>query len=141
MLYILLALFSYTGTVLVATYASRHLDIILVTAIENVVTVVIPVILAIPILQHQSAPAHRNGIIAAITAGLLLTLFTLAINKSYAQNKVGIVLPIILGGSIFLSTLLSYFLFKEKVSFLQSVGLFFLGVGFVIITYARWVGK
>jgi hypothetical protein len=65
----------------------------------------------------------------------------MALNKSYALNKVAIVVPIVFGGAIFLSTILSGFIFKEKIGFLQGVGLGFLGIGLILIIYARAVAK
>ncbi len=61
----------------------------------------------------------------------------MALNRSYSVNKVAIVAPIVFGGAIFLSAILSNIFFKEKIGLLQGVGLGFLGIGLIIIIYAR----
>jgi drug/metabolite transporter (DMT)-like permease len=61
----------------------------------------------------------------------------MALNKSFSLNKVGIVTPVVFGGAIFLSTILSYFIFKEKITGIQGLGLAFLAIGFILIIYAK----
>lgn len=73
----------------------------------------------------------------SILAGIAIALFGLALSKSYATNKVAIVVPIVFGGSIFLSAILSAILFDEKITILQLIGLLFLAIGLAFIIYAR----
>ncbi len=141
MIYIFLALIFYTSLLLIGTFASRIANTNLVSAIINLFSAIIPTIVAIPLLNKATIDNQRLGVIAAIIAGLIVGLFTLTLNKSLAINKVGIVTPIIFGGSIFLSTILSYFIFKEKVSIMHGIGLVLLGIGFLIVTYARFIEK
>jgi len=141
MIFIIAALLLYTATTLLGAYASRHADSNLITAIMNIMSAVLPIALIIPYVSKINVHDSKYGIITAIFAGASIALFTLAINKSYSVNKVGIVAPIVFGGAIFLSTLISTVLFKEKVSLIQGFGLTFLGIGFIIITYAKWIGK
>lgn len=141
MIYIIAAILLYTATTLLGAYASRHADTGLVTAIMNTLSAILPIAIIVPYFSKINIQQSKHGIVAAIFAGASIALFTLAINKSYSLNKVGIVAPIVFGGTIFLSTLLSTIIFKEKISFLQVFGLTFLGIGFVVITYARWIGK
>jgi drug/metabolite transporter (DMT)-like permease len=54
---------------------------------------------------------------------------------------VALVSPIVFGGTIFLSAILSYFIFKEKVSPIQFSGLAILGVGLLLIIYSAATGK
>ena len=141
MIYIIVALLLYTATIILGAYASRNADSSLVTAIMNTMSAILPIAIIAPFLSKINIQSSKYGIIAAICAGAAIALFTLSLNKSFTVNKVGIVTPIVFGGAIFLSTLLSAVLFKEKVSMIQGVGLTFLGIGFIIVTYARWVGK
>lgn len=61
----------------------------------------------------------------------------MTLNKSYSVNKVAIVAPIVFGGAIFFSAILSSFIFKEKIGSVQGIGLAFLGIGLALIIYAR----
>jgi len=141
MIYIIAAMLLYIATTLLGAYASRNADSGLITAIMNIVSAILPIAIIIPYVSKINLQDSKYGIIAAIFTGASIALFTLAINKSYSVNKVGIVAPIVFGGAIFLSTLISTVLFKEKVSLIQGFGLILLGFGFVVVTYARWVGK
>ncbi len=141
MIYIFLSLVFYTGVVVVSTFASRTANSVIVSAIVNLVSTILPVILAVPILAKSGIGNQKIGIIAAIISGIFVALFSLFLNKSFAENKVGIVAPIVYGGTILLSTLISYFIFKEKVSLIEGLGLSVLTVGFLIIIYARFTGN
>ncbi len=73
----------------------------------------------------------------AILSGLVVSLFVLALSKSFTQNKIGIVAPVVYGGTILLSTVLSYFVFKEKLSLSEGLGLALVLAGLAVIIYAR----
>ena len=77
----------------------------------------------------------------AALSGIVVSLFVLAINKSLTQNKVSIVAPVIYGETILITTILSYFIFKEKLTVLEGSGLFFVLAGFAIIIFARATAK
>jgi drug/metabolite transporter (DMT)-like permease len=141
MVYIFIALIFYTIAIMFGTAASRHANSNLVAALTNLVAAVIPLVVAIPILNKKEIGEHKFGVVMALLAGVAIAIFAMAIIKSYSFNKVGIVVPIVFGGAIFLSTILSYFIFKEKVSQFQLAGLIILAVGFGLIIYARSTGK
>jgi multidrug transporter EmrE-like cation transporter len=73
----------------------------------------------------------------AVLNGVFIALFVLLLTKSLSVNKVGIVAPIVFGGSILISTVLSYFIFNEKATLLETLGLIFVLVGISIVAYAR----
>lgn len=124
-----------------ATIASRNTNSNLVSAVVNVVSAILPVALVLPILDRKLLVNGKLGITVAVLAGISIAIFSMAFNKSLQTNKVGIVSPLIFGGAIFLSTILSYFFLKEKISLVQSLGLFFLAVGFGFIIYSASTGK
>ena len=76
-----------------------------------------------------------------VLAGAAVALYAMSLTRSYSLNKVAIVVPVVFGGAIFLTAILSYFLFKEKISAVQGIGLTLLGLGLVLIIYARATGK
>jgi drug/metabolite transporter (DMT)-like permease len=139
MVYIFLALIFYTGLVLVSTAASRNANTNLVAAVNNVVSAIIPILVVIPALSKKAFTGHKFGIWMAVLAGLLVGLFSLALTKSFSENKLGIVTPIVYGGTILLSTIGSYFLFKEKVSVTEGFGLLLVLIGLGVVIYARAV--
>ncbi|HSX24290.1 MAG TPA: EamA family transporter [Candidatus Saccharimonadales bacterium] len=137
MIYIVLAMIIYSVAIMFATAASRHANTNIATAIMNSVSGIIPIIIAVPLLSKKTLQNEKAGVMFAVITGILLGIFVLTINKAYAHNKVGIVAPVVFGGAIFLSTLFSYFIYKEKVGGLQFIGLVFLAIGFGTILYAR----
>lgn len=141
MIYIILAMCLYTVVILAGATSARHIDTNLATAITNIVSAFIPVVVAIHFAAKKTITSNRFGILMAVLTGVAAALFVMTLNKSFSLNKVGIVAPIVFSGAIFLSTLLSYFIFKEKVSFIQGIGLLLLAAGFITIIYAQAIGK
>lgn len=131
----------YAVGIIFGAAAARNSNTNIAAAITNIVSAAVPVIVVIPHLAKKGLASSKQGIIFAVLGGISIAFFVMAVNKAYSLNKVGIVTPIVFGGAIFLSSMLSYFIFKEKVSLLQFVGLAFLALGFGVIIYARAVGK
>ena len=77
----------------------------------------------------------------AVLGGIVISLFVLALNKSFTQNKVGVVAPVVFGGAILISTVLSYFIFKEKIDGIETVGLVLVLAGLGFLIYARAIVK
>lgn len=141
MIFIILSMLLYTVATLAGAAASRHLNTNIQTAITNTVSAFVPIIVAANLVAKKTFSPNRFGILMAVLSGMAVGLFVMALNKSFSVNKVGIVTPVVFGGAIFLSTLLSYFIFKEKVSLLQGIGLLLLAAGFITIIYAQVIGK
>ena len=139
--YIILAMIFYTCAILLSTFASRAINSNLVSAIVNSISAIIPLIVIAPIVGKKMFEQGQTGIIAATISGIFIALFAMSLNKSFQLNKVAIVTPVVFGGAIFLSAVLSYFIFKEKVSTFQFAGLTLLGVGLVLIIYSAATGK
>ena len=141
MIYILAALFFYTAVILLGTYASRKTDPTLATAITNALSTIIPMIVVFTTMKRDVITNSKTGIIFAVLAGIGVAFFTMALNKAFATNKVAIVSPIVFGGAIFLSAFFSFFIFKEKITPVQGIGLDFLGIGLLIIIYAKMTDR
>jgi len=139
--YIFLAAILFTCAITAAAIASRNLNTNLAAAITNLISAIIPVAVVLPILSKVNFQNQKLGILAAIVAGLFIALYAMAFAKSLSINKVAIVSPIVFGGTILLTAIVSYFLFKEKISLFQGIGLALLFLGLVFITYARWTGR
>lgn len=131
----------YSVGIVLGAAASRHANSNLAAAVTNIISAVVPILFVIPVLSKKLIVNQKYGIALAALAGVSIAFFVMAINKSYAVNKVGIVAPIVFGGAIFVSTVASYFIFKEKISQLQLLGLIFLALGFGVIIYSRATGK
>lgn len=141
MLYIMLAMLFYTGAIILSTFASRAINSNLVSAIVNTISAVIPVIVVAPLLGKKMLVNGNLGIIAAVLSGICIALFAMSLNKSFQLHKVALVSPMVFGGAIFLSAILSYFIFKEKLSPLHLTGLIVVGIGLLTIIYSTVTGK
>lgn len=131
----------YAAGIVLGAAASRNTNTNLAAAITNIVSGLVPVLVTIPLFTKKTFTNQRLGILLAVACGIMIAAFVMAVNKAYAENKVGIVAPAVFGGAIFLSTVLSYFVFKEKVSSLQLLGLLLLAIGFGIVLFARATGR
>lgn len=141
MIYIFVALIFYTIALLFSAAAARSANSNIVTAIVNVFSALIPLAIIAPIVSRKVMTQQKYGLLLAVLGGICIAIFTLALNKSFTLNKVGVVTPIVFGGAILLTSLLSYFVFKEKISSIHFAGLAFLALGFCIVIYARATGQ
>lgn len=142
MIYIILALLFYSLTQFFASIASKNTHSVVAPAITNAISALLPI--GILFVEWSGLKVQKHpvkGITFALLAGVTIALFTIFMNKSYATNKVGIVVPIVFGGSIFLSTMLSSLILHESISRLQVFGLIFLFIGFTIIIFAKYTAS
>lgn len=140
MWYIILTMLLYTCATLFTVVAARNTNPTIATAVTNIISAMLPLVMAIPFVTRKAVLDTRFGIFMAVCAGIFIALFTLTLNKSFSINKVAVVSPIVFGGSLFLSSILSVFLFKEKITMIQGVGLGFLAIGLSVIVYAKMKG-
>lgn len=141
MIFIFIALVFYTIAILSGAAASRNVNTTVAAALTTFISAFIPIIVAVPLLNKRLFNNHRFGILMALLSGVAIAVFAITINKAFSVNKVGIVTPVVFGGTIFLSTIASFFLFKEKTSPAQTIGLVLVGVGLLVIVYARATAK
>lgn len=139
MIYLFWATLLFTIATLLTAAASRRADSTLVALIMQPFTIIAPLLALAPAIAKKSITIGKPALIMTIAAGLCIGLFAMTINKSYTVNKVGIVTPVIYGGVILLSTIFSYFLFKESLKGFELVGLILVFVGISFIIYARAV--
>lgn len=141
MFYIIFAALIYSIVILLAAVASRNANVTIISVIMSIAATVTLVITAVPHTIKEGFIGQKTGGLYAIAAGIGIGLFTLLLNKGYETNKVAIVAPIVFGGAIFLSAILSNIFFKEKIGLIQGAGLTLLGLGLIIVIYARVNGK
>ncbi|MEK7095727.1 MAG: EamA family transporter [Patescibacteria group bacterium] len=137
MIYLILALIFYTASLLIGASASRNANTNLVTAVNTFISAIIPFIIIAPLLSKKTFVTQKYGILMAALSGIIVSLFVLTLSKSFTQNKIGIITPVIFGGAILFTTILSYFLFKEKITITEGIGLGLVLAGLVVVIYAR----
>jgi len=127
----------YSVAILLGASASRNTNTNLAAALTNLFAVIAPAVVAIPIVTKKTFHSQKFGILMAILGGVAIGFFVMAMNKSYSVNKVGIVVPIVFGGGILLSTIASYFVFNEKIGLGEGIGLALVLIGLAVLLYAR----
>lgn len=127
----------YSAALLCITLASRKIDSTIVTGLGNLIATVVALTLAIPFVNKNLIETQRGALVYAVLSGVFITIFSLAISRSLAVNKVAIVNPIVFGGSIFLTALVSAVVFKEKIGFVQGIGLLFMMIGLILVIYTK----
>lgn len=133
MIYIALTTIFYTIALLAIAQASRRLDSTFATAIINTLSAIIPIVLSVKLVEKYPISQYRDGWFYAIGAGIAIALFTLFLAKSFVFNKVGLVTPIVYGGSLVGTTLLASWLFGEKIQPLQGWGIAVIVLGIVLV--------
>lgn len=141
MLFLIAAAILYTIAITLGAFAARNGNTNLVGGITNLIGAVLPLSVAAVEFSRKPFAHQRLGIIAAIGGGVAIAFFVMVLNKSFTLNKVGIVTPVVFGGSIFLSAIIGYFVFKERTTVFQLVGLALVLVGIICIGYAKATGK
>lgn len=141
MIYLFIALGFYAVGLLFGAAASRNVNTNLAAGITNALAAAIPLAVAWPYMTKATIQNHKFGVVMAVLGGICIAIFAMALNKSFTLNKVGIVAPVVFGGAILLSTMLSALVFKEKITLLEGAGLAVLLVGMGIIVYARALVK
>jgi len=137
MLYILIALLAYSSATLVLTFANRHASVSIVNLVVNSMSAIIPAILVASQWSGIKNSGSRQGLVASVIAGVLISFFGLALGKAYATTNVAVVVPVVFGGSIVLSALGGVLFFKEKIEPLQLLGLCLVVIGLAVVVYAR----
>ena len=137
MIYIVLATIFYSAALLFAIPANRLMDTNTVVAITNIIATIIPVGLILPYITTSTFTQNKYGILFSIISGICIAFFGLALAKSFAINRVGIITPIVYGGTLFLTTIIGTIIFKEKISFIQMYGLGFVLIGIILVAYAQ----
>ena len=141
MITIFVALIFYTTALMFIAIASRRLDSSIVTMIGNIISAIIPIGAALPMIERYPVAQNKEGYMYAAIAGACIAIFGIALARSFADSRVAIVNPIVFGGSIFLTAVLSAFIFKERISMFQGIGLACMFVGLSFIVYSKVTGK
>ena len=141
MIYIFIAMFFYATAILLISAASRSISPTLTAGLSNAIGAIIPMAIAAPLFNKQTFQNHRLGVLLALLGGICIAIFAMAVAKSYSINKVAVVAPIVFGGAILLSAVVSIGFLKAKATATELVGLATLVIGLAIITYARATGK
>lgn len=137
MFYIISALVLYSLAIVFGASASRNANPTLTTGIMNSISAAIPFAILAKNFKSSVEQSSKFGIIMALATGIFLALFSVALNRSYSTDKVAIISPVVFGGAIALSSIASFFIFKERITPLQSFGLILVLAGVSIIIYSK----
>ncbi len=137
MIYILLTLVFFTITIMLNTVAARHAHPAIVAIVTSLVGGFVPLMYILTTNIKQNSGNQKFGIIMSVLCGLAVGLYVMALSKSFSENKVALVVPVVYGGAILLTGVLSYFIFKEKIALIEGFGLVFVLIGLSILIYAK----
>ena len=139
MFYIIAACLLYTASLMFGTFANRNANVSLVAAVINICSALIPIAVVATAFSDKWEASSSKGLMAAVVSGSLVALFVMSLGKAYSQENVAIVSPIVFGGAIALTSILSFFIFKEKIAPLQGFGLALVlaGIGLIITAKLR----
>lgn len=121
MVFIIGAAVFYSIAIIFSTIASRKINTNLAAGLGNLISAIIPIVVAAPLLNKKllTIADSRFGVIMKILAGIFVALFTMALTRSFSLNKVAIVVPIVFGGSIFFRQFQATYSSKKKLHSLK----------------------
>lgn len=137
MFYIISALILYSVAIITGAAASRNANPTLTTGIMNTLSAIIPFAILAKSIKPSLEASSKFGIIMALVTGVFLALFSVVLNRAYTTDKVAIISPVVFGGAIALSSIASFFIFKERITALQSFGLILVLAGVAIIVCSK----
>lgn len=137
MLYIILASVLYSIAIMLGAFASRKADPTLVAGITNLVSAILPFLILIKNFRAATEEPSKIGLLSAALTGGLISIFVIFLNRAYATEKIAIITPMVFGGSILFSSILSFFIYREKIDALQLLGLCLILIGIALIIISK----
>lgn len=134
--WILLAAVLYALFQVFVSRTAGKIDATLPGVIGNIVAVIVPLTIFIYlkfIKRAELFPTTTTGVVYSLLAGVAVALYGIALVKSFERADTALVIPVVFGGAIAVSTLISWVFFKEQVTLLQLVGIVLVvaGIGFI----------
>lgn len=141
MIYILFSMVCYSVFLIFIGIASRRLESSAVNMIGNISAAIIPTIIFFTTSNISKIKSDKYGLITSIIAGVFITFYGLFLSKSFTTDKVAIISPIVYGGTILISAIAGIYVFKEKITMIQGIGLVLILTGIAFVIYAKSTGK
>lgn len=137
---ILIATLGYALFQFFSAKAGGKIDGGLVPIIVNVVAVIVPLIVLASKLANKGhlLPTQRSGLIFAALAGFGIAIFAIAFHKIFQYGgNLSYISPVIFGGAIGMSAVMSLIFLKESITFYHAAGIFMIVAGMVLIAVAK----
>ena len=136
---ILLATVFYTLFDVFASKSGNAIDPNLGSVIFNGLGALIPAAIYLFIKYSKKThliPTTKDGMIYSVLAGIAIAIFSILLIKVFEKGGLAYVIPLIYGGSIVLSALIGWLLFKETVNGLQLLGIVVtsIGIGLIVVS-------
>ncbi len=137
---IIFAIISYTLYGVFASRASGKIDVNLSTVIFNGLGAILPLIVFTfyKISKGEKLIDTTNsGIIYSVLAGVSIAVFGVLLMKIFEKGGLSYVMPLVYGGTIILTSLIGWLLFKENISGIQLFGIAFIIVGITLVIFSK----
>lgn len=136
------AVVSYTAFALLASRTAGKIDSLLTAGIVNFVGAAVPLVLWVLLRARDpsSLPATPQGLILSLLAGAAISAFGVFLMKAFENGAASYVIPLVYGGTIALSSLVAWAVFREEMSIPQTAGILLILCGLAIIVFARAKG-
>lgn len=140
LLLILLTTVSYAIATTLISRASLQMNSVLAGAIVNAVGAILP-FGAYWLTRGNSNDASSRAVYLALLAGVAIAVFTLSLTKVFAMGgNLSYVTPLVYGGTIVITSVIGYGIFKEKIVPLQLAGIALVAAGIGCIMFAKTRG-
>lgn len=138
--YIFLATIFYSAFQLFVSRTAGKIDATLPGVIGNTVAVLIPlgVFFYLQFIKRaELLTTTKSGVTFSILAGVAVAIYGIFLVKAFERAETAVVIPIVFGGSILLSTLISWIFFKETASTQSVIGTLLVVGGILLISFAK----
>lgn len=130
---------SYTGYALFFSRAAGRIDPFLSAGIVNTIGAVFPLAVYFFMKSRDSSLSvpMPGGIVFSALAGLCIAMFGIFLMKSFEAGASSYVIPMVYGGTIMLSTLAAWLVFRESIPPIQAVGTGLVLCGLGVIVFSK----
>lgn len=142
-LFIIVAIVSYAIYGIFSSQAGGKLDANLSSSIFNGLGMVVPLgsyVVYNIIKNNKTIPTTTRGIIFSVIAGIAIAIFSVVFVKLFEKGgNVSFIVPLVYGGSIVLTAIISRMWLGEKISMWNFVGLVLISLGFLTIVISKLI--
>lgn len=80
-----------------------------------------------------------SGVLYALLSGVSIGIFMVILVRIFEQKgELSYVMPLIYGGTVFLTSFLGWALFQEKISITQAAGISLIVAGLLVVAYSKF---
>ncbi|MDP3992625.1 MAG: EamA family transporter [bacterium] len=137
---VVLATIFYSLFEIFASRAGKHIDANLSSVFFNGVGALLPLVVYSYLRARDSIgiATTRSGVLFSLLAGISIAIFSVLLIKAFEKGGLSYIIPVIYGGSILISSLAGWLIYKEHIGVVGGVGVLVILVGIVLVVVSKF---